>query len=382
MQLQKRSGSAQLLTPDGIEQIVDRSAGDIVKMLPVALPDRGMERATMAMKSAFANMPLSSAVLECHPDSIVECVIMAALSGYPPGLSPIPWAYLIPRRHNGRGCQWLHYVLSHRAWMDICAKNGSGWHLRTGVIYEGDDYEFTMEPPSLKHVPNLRERDFASPDQEWNAIVASYAAVEVPGGSTRYEVLSKSDLRRRRGASRGDAWKTWPGQMSRAKSANAAAAALLFPLAESAQLVVGETLGAITGSSTPADFEVAPAHAPPKAELLPPVIQGDPRPEPLLPKAALGAMLLSIQGEDPEGGERSAEERKEQAMALLEELTGKTSVRDLDGETVMATWKALGAHLLAADVEAWLGENDVHEGVLAAFKSGKDVPASQAEEGS
>jgi hypothetical protein len=373
------------MTTGEMEKLVDRHVPTIIDMLPVELPEHGLRRAMTAIKAAFMKIPEDSKAWECHPDSISECVAMAAMTGYSPGLTPLGWAYLVPRWNGRLNCNWLHYMLSWRAWAAECSSNGPGWSLRTGIVYHEDEFSYSQEPPALRHVPNFDAHDFKSTVDEWDSIKAAYAAVDTPSGA-RYEVLSKYRLERRRAMAQTDkVWGPWPAEMSRCRAAHGAVKAMLFPLSEATRLISGGTLA--TGATRPDDFDATStpvAPSPPKAELLPPVIQGDPTPksDPLRPKAALGAMLLSIQGEDPEGGERSDEERKAQAMALLEELTGKTSVRDLSGETVMATWKALGAHLLAADVEAWLGENDVHEGVLAAFKSGKDAPASQAEEGS
>jgi hypothetical protein len=359
------------LTPEVIGDLVERSASDIVRMLPVALPEHGMERAAAGMKAAFMRMPMDSNVLKCHPDSVVECIIMAALTGFAPSLSPLQMAYLVPRYNKARSCHWLHYMLSHRAWMDICAQNGEGWRLRTGVAYAEDDFSYTEEPPAMRHVPNFKARNFKDSREEWGAIVAAYAAVDTPHGTTRYEVLSKYELEKRRSKAQFDnVWSEWPSPMARSKAAHAGARAGLFPLTDAAKLVSGGTLGMLTGSTQPEDFELTTTTATPAEKLLPPIIQPGtepqepepPRAQALRPKAALGAMLLAIQGEDLDD-----EERKSEAAALLEELSGKGSVKDLDADEALHVWNVLGAHPLDADVRSWLAENEVDEAVTQAF---------------
>lgn len=82
-----------------------------------------------------------------------------------------------------------------------------GWAIRTECVYENDAFEYTAEPPVIKHTP-LR------PGQDRGDILYAYAVAVHSNGMRLQKVMHREEIEKRRAMAQTDAvWKAWKPQM-------------------------------------------------------------------------------------------------------------------------------------------------------------------------
>jgi recombination protein RecT len=82
-----------------------------------------------------------------------------------------------------------------------------GWTLRTNVVYEEDDFDYTEEPPTLQHRP-------VRPGGERGQLIAAWAVATHRDGRRLQRVLHPAEIAKRRASAKTDkVWKSWEPQM-------------------------------------------------------------------------------------------------------------------------------------------------------------------------
>lgn len=82
-----------------------------------------------------------------------------------------------------------------------------GWTLRTQVVYANDDFDYSEEPPALRHQP-------VRPGQERGELVAAYAIATHRDGRRLQVVLHPDDIAKRRAKAQTQAvWNEWTAAM-------------------------------------------------------------------------------------------------------------------------------------------------------------------------
>lgn len=118
-----------------------------------------------------------------------------------------------------------------------------GWLLRTGVVRQGDEFDWSEEPMSLNHRP-------ARPGVERGEIIYAWGIATHADGRRLQRVLNSADLAKRRAkAQTKGVWDEWPEPMS-AKSAGHAVAKIV-PLSEGDRARLDRVLAAL--DTDPAD---------------------------------------------------------------------------------------------------------------------------------
>lgn len=215
--------------PANMEAMVTAYTSKLCKAHPDAIDEASMIAATQRMRVAIVEAVARDGgdkLINCSPASWASAIAKSAMTGlYPGGASPQVW--LIPR--GGK----VNWQMSARGGADLAER--SGWELRTGVVYSGDLFEYTEEPPDLRHGPGDRDFDDSTPAGEWAAMLGVYVVCEdVRSGRKRYAYLRKGAIERRRNVSdsfnagRGP-WIDWPIEMARKTLLSYAQARGLFP---------------------------------------------------------------------------------------------------------------------------------------------------------
>lgn len=70
-----------------------------------------------------------------------------------------------------------------------------GWSLRSEVVYKNDDFEYSIEPPVLRHIP-------VAPGQERGELIAAYAVARHRDGRREQKVMVAEDILKRREVAR------------------------------------------------------------------------------------------------------------------------------------------------------------------------------------
>lgn len=77
-----------------------------------------------------------------------------------------------------------------------------GWSLRSEVVYKNDDFEYSVEPPVLRHIP-------VAPGEERGELIAAYAVARHRDGRREQKVMVAQDILKRREVARSKA--VWDG---------------------------------------------------------------------------------------------------------------------------------------------------------------------------
>lgn len=176
---------ATIRSPTFMEQVRLALPGNVT-------PDR-FQRATV---TAVLQNP---DIVQCQPDSIIQSVIKCAQDGLLPDGRE---AALVK---FGNKATYMSMIGGLRK---IAAEHG--WSLRTQVVYDNDDFDYTLGlSPDLKHRP-------VRIGGERGPMVAAYAVATHKDGRQELEVLTAEDIEKVRRVSRAKdsgPWKDWPERM-------------------------------------------------------------------------------------------------------------------------------------------------------------------------
>lgn len=101
--------------------------------------------------------------------------------------------------------QKVQYIAMIGGYRKIMAEHG--WMLRTAVVYENDEFDYTEEPPTLMHKP-------APPGEERGALRAAYAIAQHRDGRRMQRVLDADAIAKVRKVARTQqVWNEWTAQM-------------------------------------------------------------------------------------------------------------------------------------------------------------------------
>lgn len=147
-------------------------------------------------------------ILRCDPASVVGAALVCAQLELEPG--PAEHVWLIPRRNKHTGTIDCTLLLGYKGMKALAERHPAVASVRTGTICSGDEYEHTAQPPSLRHVPNWKER---GDPVLWYAV-----AERSDGGAPHIVVLDRDAVEERRAKSASPnvgPWKSHYDQMAK-----------------------------------------------------------------------------------------------------------------------------------------------------------------------
>lgn len=157
-----------------VEQWIASRAASLEAIVPRSV---GMERFARICLTEIRRNPL---LRECTPASIAGSLMLCAQLGLEPG--PLGWAYLVPYK------QECTFILGYKGMLELARRSGKLRDIETGVVYEGDAFDFRKGSRRfLDHKPNLA-RD------PRDKVIAFYAVARLPLGGVEFEVLTPDDV--------------------------------------------------------------------------------------------------------------------------------------------------------------------------------------------
>jgi recombination protein RecT len=189
--------STELTLRQKTEQVVARlTHPEVLAQIEELLPDNvPLSRFVGVAKTAIRTNP--DLVTKADPSSLVNAVIMCATDGLVPDGRQA--ALVLYKGKVG----YLRMIGGIRS---IAALYG--WAIRTNVVYQVDEFDFTEEPPMISHRP---ER----PGVDRGPIVYAYAVATHRDGQRMQMVMAREDIAKRRAKAQTQmVWNEWEGPMS------------------------------------------------------------------------------------------------------------------------------------------------------------------------
>lgn len=151
---------------------------------------------TALMEDAIRQEDPAKQLVACDRSSLYQAVLKCAQDG----LLPDGRQAAIVKR--GKKAVYQPMVGGFRA---IAAEYG--WTIRAAAVFEADEFDFSTEPPALRHVPSLAA--------ERGQIVAAYAVARHRDGRREQVVMDATQIAKRRAQATTDqVWVKWPAEMS------------------------------------------------------------------------------------------------------------------------------------------------------------------------
>lgn len=153
-----------------------------------------------------ANVSKTPALQECSMESIFRSALQAVELGLEPG-SAVGEGYLVP---YGKQCT---FIPGYRGLISLAFRSGHVLGVKANVVYQGDKFEYEEGlEPKLRHVP-----DFGSA-REVKDITYAYCIVQLSGGGTIYDVMTRTEIeniRKRSKAGSNGPWVTDFAEMAK-----------------------------------------------------------------------------------------------------------------------------------------------------------------------
>lgn len=151
----------------------------------------------------------SPKLLECTPESVLRCLMDAAVLKVRPG-GVMGRGYLIPRWNSKIGKNEACFDPGYRGLADIARRSGEIKRISSGAVHENDYFDYVMGTEErLTHKPRM--------DGPRGRLLCSYAVAEFKDGGTQVEVVLREDLDKIRNSStsKGGPWSDWEDEMAR-----------------------------------------------------------------------------------------------------------------------------------------------------------------------
>lgn len=166
-------------------------------------------------------------LLQCTPESVYTELHKAAQLGLE-AAGPMGHYYLVPRWNSRANRMECTGIIGYKGLAELCRRSGEIARIDAAVVYDGELFEVRRGlSPDLVHVWDLGVQRTDS------HVVAAYAVLETNAGAKYFEVLSRSEIERRRDRSQAKAdgpWGTDFAAMCRKTALRALLAGGLVPL--------------------------------------------------------------------------------------------------------------------------------------------------------
>ena len=184
----------QTLAPRG-QNAHDNIRGLLEKSIPrlreIASTVLKPERLVRAVLGAASRTPQ---LLECTPQSLMQCVMIAAQLGLEPN-TPLGHFYLVPFRNKKTGKTEATPIIGYRGLVDLARRGGQVSTIEAHIVHERDAHEVKFgRELKLWHTPYLGG-DAGKP-------IFGYAVATLKDGSVQAEVMTWAEIMKIRDRSR------------------------------------------------------------------------------------------------------------------------------------------------------------------------------------
>ena len=238
---------------------------NLLRQLTLAAPQH--LRADRIVRIAMTALQKQPKLLECTWQSVVGCIMTCTQLGLELEATQ-GQAYMVPYKKVAT------LIVGYRGMMTLALRTGAIVSIEARVVREGDVFEYTDEPPSLRHVRDL--------DGDPDAPMKHVYAVAVHNDASQYrqyEVCSAKQIAaiKKRSRARDDGpWVTDPAEMWRKSAVRRLCKYLTqspelsaaVTLDEQADVGITQTLAAVDDLPVEMVEQPAPGHASPQGEHL------------------------------------------------------------------------------------------------------------------
>lgn len=200
-----------------------------------ALPEERRTEAILRCAAAFesaANSKNGGKILNCSAESIIKAVLFCAISDlYPGGLQPAIW--LIPYGNS------LEAQVSFHGLRTVALRSGNS-NIRARAVYKGEPFEVTDGTAGERF---HHERTLGI-ERSWDNLIAVYCVGNRPDGSVGFEFLDRTQIEKRRNASKAKnsgPWKDWPEEMALKSAIRYAVSRGTFPVQDRFELALRDS---------------------------------------------------------------------------------------------------------------------------------------------
>mgnify|MGYP001583286465 CR=1 FL=1 len=126
---------------------------------------------------------------DCEPASFFRCMLELSQWGLEPDGRR---AHLIPFENRKRGVIECQLIVDYKGFVELAYRSGFVKAIHADVVREGDLFRYNLGEV-VEHVPHFLRRDANKPKEE-GEVFAAYCRVQLEGGATKTEVLSKREV--------------------------------------------------------------------------------------------------------------------------------------------------------------------------------------------
>lgn len=171
---------------------------EIARALPKHCNGERMARAAL---TALTRTP---GLADCDQASFMQCLLNLSQWGLEPNGRD---AHLIPFVNRRRGVTECQLIIDYKGLVQLCYRSGLVESIHADVVYEGDDFYYSMGQVR-RHEPHWLRTDADKPASQ-GAMIAAYAVVKLKGGAVKCEVMPKGDVDKIRSRSKAGTAGPW-----------------------------------------------------------------------------------------------------------------------------------------------------------------------------
>lgn len=172
-----QSQTAAVTPADNIRAMI---AGNMNR-IQQALPDAGVTPERLATV-AFTVIRKSPALMECKPESLLDCIIRSAELGLNPGI--LGHAYILPYGSEAT------FIIGYQGMLELARRSGQVSMIYAKPVYTEDEfrYQFGLNP-DLVHIPFDGEQV-----REWENLTHVYMVARFKDGGHHFGVMTKAEV--------------------------------------------------------------------------------------------------------------------------------------------------------------------------------------------
>lgn len=149
------------------------------------------------VSTALTAISLNPKLLDCDPNTVMRCVVLASQLGLEPG-GALGSAYLVPF-YNGRlkkyDCQM---IVGYRGLIDLMRRSGAVLGVEARCVYDCDEFDIQYgTDTAVTHHPNINRPDSAE-------FIGAYCVIHIRDGQPLVEWMSREEIERIRKQAKAD----------------------------------------------------------------------------------------------------------------------------------------------------------------------------------
>ena len=171
-----------------IQEYLKRKQGTFEALLPAHLKPEKM------MKGFWAAAARNPKIVECSPESVLNCFLVSASLGLEIGRMR-GGMHVVP--FNNKGVLTLTPIPDYRGLMDLAYRSGQVKGIRAVAVYDGDLFEYEEgTADGIRHVPKL------DTDRSPGKLKYVYAVAHLEGARPQFVVMTRQEVEQHRARSR------------------------------------------------------------------------------------------------------------------------------------------------------------------------------------